>query len=221
MKRWIFLLLFSATGCSQIGGCSGCTKKLPIIGQSEEERVAEEQAQKKTAEENLRAADILVLKWATEVEKSQVKHVEGLTDVDPWGNTITVHYEQKWFNEVATVRSSGPDQKPNTADDLVRTRTYPNPSGILGGISGFGWFLMIWVGCAVLAFFASAGVAHNRRSSGKSGKHRHPFAFFLVIVILAPFALLVYGLQFLGGALGASGDFFDGFEFDFSLDIDL
>lgn len=216
-----FLLLF-LTGCGQMSGCIGCTKKLPIIGQTEEERIAEEQALKKQAEENLKAADILVLKWATEVEKNGSQHhVEGLTDLDPWGSPITVQYRQEWFKEVATIRSNGPDKKPNTEDDLVRTRTYSNPSGIMGGISGFGWFCIVWLTCGILAFAASAGVSGHRRSSGKSGKHRHPIAFFLFVVILAPFALLIYGLQFIGGALGASGDFFDGFEFDFDIDIDI
>lgn len=207
MKQCLVLFLLLLTGV-------GCGRKTV----SEEDKAAEVAAHKQK-EQQLRDADTLVQKWADQAEKQAGNHVEGLTDLDPWGNRIEVTYHQEWFSEIATVRSHGPDGKAKTADDLVRTRSYSNPSGILKGISGWGWFGIIWILCGILAFAASAGVSHNRRSHGKSGSHRHPIAFAVIVILLAPLAAIIYGLQFIGGALGATGGFFDGFEFDFDIDL--
>jgi hypothetical protein len=216
MRRFFaFFLALSMAGCGS-GGCGG---KLPFSGPTAEEAAA----QKQKAQDQLKEADQLVARYAEETEKNATsggfKRSEGLRDPDPWGNQIKIDYHQEWFQEVATVRSAGPDGKFETSDDLTRVRQTSNPAGILKGISGFGWFCIVWVLCGLLAYSASVGVAHHRQAKGKSGKHRSPLLFTIILILLAPLALIVYGLQFLGGALGASGDFFDGFEFDFDLDL--
>jgi hypothetical protein len=38
--------------------------------------------------------------------------------------------------------------------------------------------------------------------------------FTVATILLAPLVFIVYGIQFIGGIFGATGDFFDGFDFD-------
>lgn len=222
-----YLLMFALllTGCSK-------AKEVVGLGPTAEEVLAEKEkeqaalnAQRERELQKLKDGDALVARWAEKIESSTTgngfKRTEGLTEVDPWGHPIKVEYRQEWFKEIATIRSSGPDEKFDTQDDLVRTRTTSNILGVLDGISGFGWLVIVWLGCGLLALLFSSGVSHHRAAKGKSKHHRRPVLFVIATLLLAPLAMLIYGLQFIGGALGAGGDFFDGFEFDFDIDIDL
>lgn len=141
---------------------------------------AEEIAAKREArEQQLKEADFLVQKWADKLQTNSsggFVHHEGLTDVDPWGQQLRIDYKQDWFNEVATVRSAGPDT----------------------------WF------------------SHRREAKGKPRRSQHPIGFVLGTMFLAPFALMLFGIQFIGGVFGADGGFFDGdFEFGGGPDIDI
>jgi hypothetical protein len=221
MNRLVFLLTLSFL-C--FPGCSCSNAQIPFLGKSEKRKLEEAQAKEDLNRLNaakMQEADALVQKWADEVSKTQKRH-EGLTDLDPWGNQVTIAYHQEWAKEVATIRSNGPDGKPKTPDDLVRIRSYDNPSEFMSGISGFGWFVIVWIGSGLLAYMFSTGVARRRRSKGLPAKHVHPVGFALAVIVLAPLTALIYMLQFLGSALGATGEFWDGFDFDFGgIDLDL
>lgn len=178
-------------------------------------------AQKEMVAQQLREADVLVSKWTEKTQGSSVfggfsEHVEGLTDFDPWGQPIRVEYHQDGFNEVAVIKSAGPDGIFDTLDDIARSRKVLNIFG-----NPFYLFLGGWFACIVLAFSFSTGVSNRRVKHGKSGHHRHPAAFVFTTLCLAPLVAALYGVQFFGGAMGFTGDFFDGFDFDFDLDLDL
>lgn len=206
----------------------GCTKVKEVTGFGPtQEEVA---AQKEREQQQLKDADALVSKWADKVAADATdggfKKAEGLTEIDPWGQPIKVTYQQEWFKEIATIRCAGPDGRYDTTDDLTRTRTSSNTMGVFSGVSPLGWIVILWVGCGLLALLFSAGVSHRRVTRGKSKRHSHPVIFFMATMVLAPLAAIIYGLQFVGGVLGADGAFFDGFDFDgggidIDLDIDL
>lgn len=227
-KGLVLVTSLFLTGC---GG--GCEKAKNAVGISEdaetlkqraeekkkelEEQKKKELEEKKLKEQQLKDADALVHSTAeslaAKADGGFPRH-EGLTELDPWGNQLKIDYRQEWFEEIMVVRSAGPDGKFNTADDLTRTRKTSHASGILQGISTFGWIAIIWVLTGVLAFLLSAGVGRNRRAHGKSSRHKSPVGFIVATILLAPLVFIVYGIQFIGGIFGATGDFFDGFDFD-------
>lgn len=180
--------------------------------------------------QQLKDGDALVAKWADQIQETATKNfgfeqIEGLTEFDPWGQNIKITYHQEWFNELATIQSAGPDGLFNTDDDLIRIRTAKNPSGIFEGMSTIGWVVLVWLVCGMLALLFSSGVSHRRVAKGKSKKYRHPIVHAVSTVLFGPFTVLIYGLQFIGGAVGAHGEFFDGFDLMFEgiegLDIDI
>ena len=75
--------------------------------------------------------------------------------------------------------------------------------------------------CGGFAWLFSSGVGHRRLKKGKSNRHRHPVVFALTTIVLAPVAMVVYGMQFIGGSLGRKNGFYDGFEFDFVSLVDI
>jgi len=215
--RGVIILSFFLTGCS--GGCEK-TKNLVGLSPSEDPEVVKQRLveEKKQKEQQLKEADSLVQKWADQLSVSAgngFSRQEGLLELDPWGNSLRIDYRQEWFEEVMVVRSSGPDGKYDTVDDLVRTRRASNPGGILSGISGWCWFLIIWVFTGILSFCFAAGVGHNRKSRGKGSRHKNPVGFVIATILFAPLMMMIYGLQYVGGVLGVAGEFFDGFDFDF------
>lgn len=200
MKRTLLIL------CLLVGFSAGC-KKFPWTKEEEKKEVLQDKLKEADGQVQLLAG--LVESQTT--PRNGFKRLEGLTDVDPWGHSIQVSYHQEWGDEVAVIRCAGPDGKFGTTDDLTRTRKAPNPSGILKGLPGWMWVVVVWLLAGLLAFLASAGVSHRRREKGLSG-HKHPVAFAIIVILFAPLACLVLGIQCVGGALGASGDFFDGFD---------
>ncbi len=221
MKYLILFLSFFLTGCS--GGCEKAknvvgleSKTTPEDPETAKQRAADE---KKLKEQQLKDADALVHKWAEQLQSnassSGFPRQEGLIEQDPWGNPLRIDYRQEWFDEVVVVRSAGPDGKMDTVDDLTRTRKTSNAGGVLRGISFWGWVAIIWLTTGVLSFLLAAGIGNNRKNHGKSANHKNVLAFALVTILLAPLMFILYGLQFLGGVLGMTGDFFDGFDFDF------
>lgn len=204
-----------------------------IAAKQEALRVQQElQAQQLKAQQEfeiqqLKDGDSLVAIWADKIQESATKdgfgfeRIEGLTEADPWGQQIKVSYRQEWFKEIATIQSAGPDGAFDTTDDLTRIRTAKNPAGVLEGISAPGWVVLAWLFCGSLALAFSSGIGHRRVAKGKSKNHRRPIVFAVATLLFAPIAVLIYGLQFIGGAVGANGEFFDGFDFDFDIDIDL
>jgi len=182
-------------------------------------------AQHEQQAQQLKDGDEMVAKWATMVQEKATKDgfgfekTEGLTETDPWGQQIKVSYHQKWFNEIATIQSAGPDGLFGSEDDLTRVRTAKNPAGILEGISSVGWVVIVWLLCGGMALAFSSGIGYRRVAKGKSKSHRRPVVFAVATILFAPLAVLIYGLQFIGGAMGASGEFFDGFDFDFDIDL--
>lgn len=217
MNWKILVLSLSLVGCEKAKSVIGLEKEDPEITK---QRLADE---KQLKENQLKEGDALVQKWADQLVKTATDEgfprQEGLIDLDPWGNPLRIDYRQEWFNEIAIIRSAGPDGKYDTVDDLIRTRKASNPSGILHGINTAGWLGIIWISTGLLSFLFAAGIGNNRRNKGKSSKHRNPIAFFIATLLLAPLVVFIYGLQYIGGALGAAGDFFDGFEFDFDIDL--
>lgn len=216
MRRFLILLVLLA----------GCDRAKQMAGLMTAEEIA---AQKEAREQQLKEADFLVQKWADKLQTNSsggFVHHEGLTDVDPWGQQLRIDYKQDWFNEVATVRSAGPDTWFDTSDDLVRTKTVSNALAFYKGMSPLAWIGIVWVGSAIGAFIFSSGISHRREAKGKPRRSQHPIGFVLGTMFLAPFALLLFGFQFIGGVFGADGGFFDGdFEFgggpDFDIDIDF
>lgn len=214
MKRCL-LVLFLLIGCNR---AIEQAKDAVGLGPTPEQVAA----QKELLAQQLKDADVLVSKWADKTQGSNTfgngfsEHVEGLTDFDPWGKPIRVEYRQDGFSEVAMIKSAGPDGTFDTLDDISRSRKVLNIFG-----NPLSWFLSVWFVCAVMAFSFSAGVSNRRVKHGKSGHHRHPAAFVLMTTCLAPLFAMLYGIQFLGGAMGCTGDFFDGFDFDFDIDLDI
>lgn len=179
-------------------------------------------AKKEKEKEELRQADSLVASLADSLKSDSINdgfiHPEGI-ELDPWGNKLEIKYSQEWFQEIATVISYGPDEVAGTVDDLVRTRKTYHLNGIFSGIPVFGWVLSIWLLCSFLSFYFSNRIGKRRLRKGKSNHHRNDVLFALVSIGLAPLCVLIYGLQLVGGALGATGEFFDGFDFDFDIDL--
>ena len=242
--RIAFVMLCAAslflTGCS-----GGCEKAKSVVGvgekptptpedpevakqraidekkqKEEEKRQKELQAieEKKLKEQQLKDGDALVHKWAEQLATNAndgFPRQEGLIELDPWGNPLRIDYRQEWFSEIAVVRSAGPDGKYDTVDDLTRTRKASNPAGVFRGLGFWGWLILIWISTGLLAFLFSFGIRNNRRHRGKNPHHKNVIAFALLTILLAPLVVIIYGIQYVGGALGAAGDFFDGFEFDF------
>jgi hypothetical protein len=221
MYRFLILLcLCLSLGCNK---ASDALKAVGITAPTAEEIAAQkerEQQEKELAAQKLKDADALVAKWADKVQENP-QRVEGLTDIDPWGQPIKVNYHQEWFTQIASISSAGPDATFSTSDDLVRTRKSTNVLGIANGDSPLALFLLIWGVCIVLAILFSTGLASRRAAKGKPRTHRHPIGFVCTTLALAPIVAFVYGLQFFGGVAGASGDFFDGFDFDFDIDFDI
>lgn len=185
-----------------------------------EQKAAQERAERERREADLKVADALVQKWADTAqqkasESGGFEQVEGLTDLDPWGNPVTVEYTQHWFNEVCTVRSNGPDGQPRTADDLLRVRKASNPLGLWSGMPWWANFLTIWFGMGLLAVPFNQGVASRRHRQGKTHHHAHPLMAGLAITLCGVVAFFVYMVQYVGPLVGAAGEFFDGFEFEF------
>jgi hypothetical protein len=230
MKNITFLvLIFTILGCGKTETevtISSPPKKSILqrlgFGGPSPEEVAAQQEQFKV---QLEDGDKMVAKWATMVQEKATKDgfgfekTEGLTEADPWGQQIKVSYHQKWFHEIATIQSAGPDGIFGSEDDLTRVRTAKNPAGIFEGISTFGWIVLAWLCCGGLALAFSSGIGYRRVAKGKSRSHRRPVVFAVATILLAPLAVLIYGLQFIGGSLGATGEFFDGFDFDFDIDL--
>lgn len=209
-------------------------ERLGIGGPSKEEIAAQKELeaqqlkeQKEIAAQQLKDGDALVAKWADTIQERATKDafgfekIEGLTEADPWDNQIKINYHQVWFDEIATIQSAGPDGIYGNNDDLTRTRSAKNPAGLFQGISTFGWVIFFWLCCGGAAWLFSIGVGHRRLRKGKSNKYRHPIVFTLSTIVLAPIAMCVYGLQFIGGSLGARDKFYDGFEFDFVNLVDI
>jgi len=202
--------------CLCLAGCSSNGCNTHFMGTSDDQEAKKRQ--------DIKDADALVHSWAEKMTKSEeggfVKP-EGLTDLDPWNNQIKIDYHQEWTQEVVIISSAGPDGYFGTKDDLMRKRTASNPSGLLKGLPGWLWMVLIWCFCGFLAFLASAGIRQNRIAKGKSSTHKHPVIFTILVILFAPLALILLGLQYIGGTLGATGEFFDGFDFNFELDLDL
>jgi hypothetical protein len=213
MKKALLILVFLC-GCNK-------AKEAVGLGPTPEEIAA----QKELEQKKLKDGDVMVSRWADNVEStasnSGFKHNEGLTETDPWGQQIKIEYKQDWTKEVATVRSAGPDGVFHTSDDLVRVRISNNPLGLIDGIPPGGWLAIIWISCGIITLVFASGLSRRRSAKGKPAKHGQPIAFAAITILLAPLVAMIYGIQFVGGALGADGDFFDGFDFDFNIDIDL
>ena len=246
-KFCLILLCICFAGCSEshrpavkitIGQKKSAPKtwmeRFGIGGPSKEEIAAQKELeaqqlkeQQELAVQQLKDADVLVAKWTDIIQETATKDafgfkkMEGLTEADPWGNQIKVNYHQVWFDEIATIQSAGPDGIYGNNDDLTRTRSAKNPAGLFQGISTFGWVVFAWLFCGGCAWAFSSGVGHRRLKKGKSNRHRHPVMFALATIIFAPVAMFMYGMQFIGGSLGARGPFYDGFEFDFVSLIDI
>ncbi len=236
----VFLLCLSMTGCS--GGCNmdkakkavGLGPSTPTVEEIKAEQEAKEaerlrlEAERAKKAQDLKDADALVAKYADQLQHNATSdgfpRAEGVVDLDPWGNPLQFDYKQEWFTEYVTVRSAGPDGNFGTVDDLIRTRKTGNVSGLFSGLPTWAWMVGVWCGTGILAFLFNTGIRQRRKASGKTHRHAHPFVFVIAVMVFAPLMFILYGLQFVGGVLGASGDFFDGFEFEFpdiSIDIDL
>lgn len=184
------------------------------------ERSRLEQAKRADAEQSLRSADTLVSKWASRVGEAAGRadgfdRVEGFTDIDPWGNPITIEYTQDWFTEVATIRSNGPDGQPRTADDLVRSRRASNPAAVWSGMPPLAQLAAIWFGFGLLAIPLNQTMAVRRRHHGLVGRHEHPVLFAACLAMTGFVGFLVYAIQLFGNVLGVRGNFFDGFRFEY------
>jgi len=196
-----------------------------LLAQQQELHAQQLKAKQELQAQQLKDGDALVAKWADKIQETATKdsfgyeRMEGLTEADPWGQQIKVNYRQEWFKEIATIQSAGPDGVFGNTDDLIRTRSAKNPAGIIEGISSLGWVVLAWLFCGGLALAFSSGIGHRRVTKGKSKNHRRPLVFGVTTALFAPVAVLIYGLQFIGGALGANGEFFDGFDFDFDIDL--
>lgn len=177
----------------------GCMKREMIGLQSKEEIEEAKKRETDTKAENLKNGDMLVAKWAEYVETKGTKHHEGITDVDPWGEQILITYKQEWFNEIATIKSAGPDTKFNTSDDLIRVRTIYNPSGILKGIDTVGWLIVLWVLSGICVLFFSNSIyiyrkTHNKRRI-RDREHLHQLEY-VIMLIFAPIFCIILGLQY-------------------------
>jgi len=241
MKMTTLLACLLLVGCGQskdepVGGVAQGPKKtilqrLGLGGPSKEEIAAQQEFQT----QQLKDGDALVAKWADKVQETATKDgfgftkMEGLTEADPWGQQIKVYYRQEWFNEIATIQSAGPDGVYGNDDDLIRIRSAKNPAGVLQGISTIGWIVLAWLFCSLTAWAFSSGVGGRRVKKGKSNRYRHPVAHAMSTTVFSPITMPIYALQYIGGILGANGEFFDGFDSNFidlssiplDLDIDL
>lgn len=219
-------LLSLLVGLLLLSGCQWAAEKIGL---------AQTQEQKEETARKIKEADQLVQKWADSVEPSSSGgfiHREGITEMDPWGNFIKLSYQQDWFNEIATIRSAGPDGKFNTADDLMRERSTSNSWGVLRGVPTWLYVVGGWLGAGLLACVLAAGLKSRRRRRGKRRKTKqrlHPVAAAFVTVIFGGLSLLFYGFMFIGivtvDLFGADIDFFDNFDFDggdgFDIDLDI
>jgi hypothetical protein len=218
-----FLVLVAALSL----GLSGCERAAEIIGLKETAEQKQERIQKTAAADELVDGFAKQLGEKTSSSGGFIRH-EGLTPADPWGNRLTVSYEQVWATEVLTVRSSGPDQRMENGDDLVRVKETSNFGGILSGIPTGYAFLFGWLGLGVLACLLSSllsfgrqrkdtrrgGVAHPAR---RRRIRRYPVLGFFATCLAGPLAFAFYGFMLAGFAVtslfGADFDFFDDFDF--------
>lgn len=243
MKRLLFLSFLLFTGCNGCEGLKkkvglGNDEQIVESKEDKEKRLEEEkqkleeekkrleeekqrlaEEKKRFKEQQLRDADALVQEMAEHLQKNATSkgftRIEGATELDPWGNALRIDYSQDWFDEIATIRSAGPDGKMDTFDDIIRTKKTSNVNGILHGMGWIAWLVLIWLATGIFAILFSVGIANHRRGKGLSHKHKHPLVFLLAVAIFAPVLFLIFGLQLTGSVLGFVGDFFDGFDFDF------
>ena len=187
--------------------------------QSKEERKVEAEEKARIVAENkerlkneLAAADSLLDTWSNKLDERQNKgegflHHEGRTELDPWGNLLTVEYHQINLKEFMTLRSLGPDGQERTEDDLVRKKYAMNYPGIFEGLNGTGKLVLFWIGSGIISFLLFSGYAY----SGKRRKHhKHSplgMAGALVYCIaLAPIAMVTYGISLISSIGGSDFD---------------
>lgn len=217
-------------------GCGGCKREQPTwverqvgLQPSEEEQAA---ARRRAEEDKAEAArlererveqeakqrleaDHFVQEVADSLKDgSGIKEPEGLV-LDPFGKPLRFTSTQTWFARQIEVRSSGPDGKFDTEDDLVRVRSGMNPTGIFSGVPWWGWGVLAYLVCGVLAVGIGSNVSKRRQRAGKPYRHAHPLLHGLALVILSPLVVVVYVVGTVTSSLGGGGDF------DFDLDIDL
>lgn len=194
----------------------------------EEEKQRLEDEKRLLKEQQLKDASQLVQKIAEQLKanaKSGFPRTEGAKnssgdwvisslELDPWGNSIQIVYQQEMWDEIATVRSAGPDGKLDTIDDITQVRQTTNSNGILHGMTWKAWAIIIWIGMGILALFFSVGVVKQRKVDGKSHKHAHPLIFIVAVMIFGPLAFIIFGLQLVGTVLGVAGDVFDNFDLE-------
>ena len=173
----------------------GCNKIKKTVGLESTELTSEDkQKQQEEAQRKLREADSLIHVFTERIGKPSdnggFQHYEGLTEIDPWGNTLKVDYKQDGINEIMTVRCAGPDNEFETQDDLIRTRSAPNFWGFHHGLSIGQWLLFIWVGSAVLGTVLYLIAGSQRTLRGK--RRNHPIAGVFILCLLGPIALFLY-----------------------------
>jgi hypothetical protein len=90
----------------------------------EEDRKRLEEEKRRHKEQQLKDADLLMQKTTEQLQTTATSdgfiRQDGLNELDPWGNPLKIDFQQEWFDEIATIRSAGPDGKMNTTDDLLR-----------------------------------------------------------------------------------------------------
>lgn len=183
-------------------------------------RAAEQQARERLAAEQrrakLEAGDALVASWAERLAAqtgdsgAYLAH-EGLTDDDPWGKQLRVHYSSADADlQTLEVRSAGPNGVFDDDDDLLRTRETAVERSWWARNHPYLPWAALW-----LAVGLASAIGMHRRIRSLIGKKADAplgvwdFIVGALCIALAPLTLAVWLLIFLANLFGFVGDVVD------------
>jgi hypothetical protein len=190
----------------------GLERELAELAELEAERRERERIEAENRRKALEQADALVVQWADRLAAAKqangaFSRHEGLSDDDPWGKQLRIHYSDAEDQDSQTleVRSAGPNGEFDDDDDLVRTRTTQIERGWWERNKLWVLVAIVWLGVG----FVSAGGMRRRRVRKRGGDEALDAAdilISLIYIVFAPLTMLFWLLVLLLEVIGEVAD---------------